>query len=157
MPHLSPLQVIETLVFSGLGENLSPNELESLSQLFSELELDPGELLIDDGTQSEHLYIIASGSIEVQFFLSYEGAFQEICRLRRGAIVGEMAMLESDVHSARTVARERSTVLTVNNQDFLAHLKANPSVGFQVMFNLGRLLSKRLRFTNQAIRHQLTK
>lgn len=157
MAHLTTAQIIDTLQYSGLGDNLTTSELESLAGLSSVLQIETGELLIDEGTQSEHLYIIVSGSIEVQFFLTYEGAFQEICRLRRGAIVGEMAMLESDVHSARTLARESSTLLTIPNQTLLAHLKAHPTIGFQFMFNLGRLLSKRLRFTNQAIRHQLTK
>lgn len=157
MANMTITEIADALKVSGLGENLPAAELETFAKMCSVLELEAGEILIDEGTESEQLYIIVSGSIEVQFYLSYEESFQEICRLRAGAILGEMAMLEDDVHSARTLVREKSRILTLSNRELLEHLEANPRVGFQVMFNLGRILSKRLRFTNLAIRHQLTK
>jgi CRP/FNR family transcriptional regulator, cyclic AMP receptor protein len=157
MAILSPQEIKDALQLSGLIDKLPASEVDALAALCGVLVLEPGEILIDEGTESEQLFIIVSGSIEVQFFLSYEDSFQEICRLRAGAILGEMAMLEDDVHSARTIAREDTRLLVLSNRELLAHLDANPRVGYQFMFNMGRMLSKRLRFTNLAIRHQLTK
>lgn len=154
---MTPEAIAEALLQSGLAFQMESTEIEKLTAHCGVLDLDPGEILIDEGTESEHLYIIVSGSIEVQFFLTYENAFQEICRLRAGAIVGEMAMLEEDVHSARTVVREKARFLTISNRELFALLEAEPRIGFRFMHNMGRILSKRLRFTNLAIRHQLSK
>ena len=157
MATMTPEAIAEALQQSGLVFQMESADVAKLSALCGVLDLDPGEILIDEGTESEQLYIIVSGSIEVQFFLTYENAFQEICRLRAGAIVGEMAMLEEDVHSARTVVREKARFLTISNRELFAFLETAPRIGFRFMHNMGRILSKRLRFTNLAIRHQLSK
>lgn len=157
MSSLSLDEKLAALDYSGLAQGMSRQDQEALAALCGTIELEADEILLDEGTESEQLYVIVSGSIEVRFFLAAEESFQEICRLRQGAVVGEMAMLEDDVHSARTVALEKTTVLVFSNRELQIYLQQHPSIGYQFMFNLGRLLSRRLRFTNLAIRHQLTK
>ena len=77
----------------------------------------------------------------------------EACRLKVGSVVGEMALLENDVHSARVVAKTEASVIKIDSKAFLLYLESNPNVGFIVMRNLAKLISNRLRYTDQFVRH----
>lgn len=111
------------------------------------------EILIEEGTESPNLYIVESGDIEVTFSVPGEENYLKACRLREGSVVGEMALLEDDVHSARVIAASKSSVIEINSKKFEAFLDQNPDIGYIVMRNLARALSGRLRYTDQFVRH----
>lgn len=148
-------QIIATFAASDLCKGIPESSLREMSQLATPLHLDVGEILIEEGTQTDQFYIVSEGSIEVQFSVPGEESFQEACCLHQGAIIGEMAMIEDDVHSARIVATSSARFLMLDTTQFMGFLDVHPDIGFRVMKNLAVILSKRLRYTNHSVRHLL--
>jgi CRP-like cAMP-binding protein len=148
-------QIVAIFSASDLCKWISEASLREMCQFATPLCLDAGEILIEEGSRTDQFYIVSNGNIEVQFSVSGEDSFQEVCRLHTGAVIGEMAMIEEDVHSARIVATSPAHLLMLDSRPFMIFLEQNPHIGFCVMKNLARILSRRLRYTNHSLRHLL--
>lgn len=144
---------LETLLGSELFNGVDLERLKEMDVPVSRRSLRKNEILIEEGTESPNIYVLESGDIEVTFSVPGEENFLKACRLREGSVIGEMALLEDDVHSARVVAASKASVIEINSQKFLAFLDENPDIGYIVMRNLAKVVSGRLRYTDQFVRH----
>lgn len=148
--------IIQAIASSDIGLDLDAESLDALAKIAQVMRLEAGEVLLDQGQPGEHIYLLVKGGIQIQF-PSYgkDEPPQEICRLSDGAIVGEMSMLEGEVRSARSLTVEPSVFLAMRDDALLPIFDRLPRAGYIFMRNLARVLSRRLRFTNMAIRLQL--
>src|SRR5512134_812882 len=98
-------------VLSGLDDEL-------LGRLAAELTLvsvRAGDWLVREGEAAETLYLIRSGRLEVVA----EGPPETLIRvLRRGEILGELALLTEEVRSASVRARRDSELLELGRRQF---------------------------------------
>ncbi len=81
------------------------------------LDLDPGELLFDQGHAGDSLYILVSGQLRVLTGDEANG-YQTRATVRAGEMVGEMAVLRDQLRSARVVATHACTLLRLTRVDF---------------------------------------
>ena len=146
-------QLVKSLMVSDIFKGLSAELIEEFNDIIYRVHLSKHEILIEEGTESFSFYVVESGDIEVYFSVPGQSQFLEACRLKVGSVVGEMALLENDVHSARVVAKTEASVIKIDSKAFLLYLESNPNVGFIVMRNLAKLISNRLRYTDQFVRH----
>lgn len=83
--------------------------------------LQPGEIIFREGSTSDRIYFIESGSVELQ---RPEGdGMVHVARLGPQNILGETALLENRVHSLRAVAELETTLVVLSNEPFLHALK----------------------------------
>ncbi len=143
----------DALLASEIFKDVKLECIEELDEILSRKELKKGEILIEEGTVSSKFYVVERGDIEVYFSVPGQRSFLEACRLKVGSVVGEMALLEDDVHSARVVAKTQASVIQIDSKAFLLFLENHPEVGFGVMRNLAKIISNRLRYTDQFVRH----
>ncbi|MBP5248364.1 MAG: cyclic nucleotide-binding domain-containing protein [Fibrobacter sp.] len=146
-------QLVKSLMTSEIFKDVKAEQIEEIDDIISRVPLSEGEILLEEGTESHSFYVVESGDVEVFFSVPGEDNFVEACRLRVGSVVGEMALLENDVHSARVVAKTPSSVIQIDSAAFLMYLETHPEVGYAVMRNLARIISQRLRYTDQFVRH----
>src|SRR5436309_2331457 len=91
-------------LLSGLPEDL----IESVAGEASEVHVRAGDWLFRQGEAAGSLFIIASGRMEVVD----EGPPEAVIRvLRRGDVIGELALLREDTRSASVRARRNSELL----------------------------------------------
>jgi len=146
-------QLVKNLMASEIFQGVKAEQIEEIDDIISRVTLSKDEILLEEGTESHNFYVVENGDIEVYFSVPGEDDFINACRLKVGSVVGEMALLENDVHSARVVAKTAASVVKIDSRAFLLYLEANPDVGYIVMRNLARIISKRLRYTDQFVRH----
>ncbi len=116
-----------------------------LSQSFTEMQYDAGEIVVHEGEEGDTMFLIRSGlvvvvkgNLETPTVLDYRGV---------GELVGEMAILESQPRSATVVALEKTRLMVINRQRFEQLLSETPGVGRGIM----EMLSARLRKASQDI------
>jgi CRP-like cAMP-binding protein len=72
--------------------------------------------------------------------------------LKPGALFGEMAVFDRTERSTHAISNGGTTVLTISRPDFEMLLDFNREMAYKVLWSVTRLLSARLRSTNDSLR-----
>lgn len=142
---------------------LTPTQLELVASLCQERRLNTGDLLFEENTPSDELYIIAQGEIEIQVdpsLVADETARLvgpvTIATLRRGQSFGEVALVDQGLRSASAKCAQHNTHLLVIPRDKLMNLcDTYPQLGYRLMRNLAADLALKIRNTDMLIREEL--
>ena len=100
-----------------------------------------GTLILEEGTAGELMYVILEGTIQ----LSLHG--RPIAKLATGDILGEMALLRSDVRSATATAASDCVLAPIDLHSFKSLIQHTPEFALHVM----NVLAERLRGVNEAL------
>ena len=128
-----------------LFEHLDLQELSKVMNITSVEHCEAGDVLIEEGSTSETMYIALEG------MLSVSRGGQEITVLESGKHVGEMALLNKRPRSATVRAVEPSRLLKLERAGFTQLLLSEPLIGAKLLWRLAQELSLRLDETNQAV------
>jgi CRP/FNR family cyclic AMP-dependent transcriptional regulator len=122
------------------GAELTQQERADLARHGRPRRLRAGASLFIEGTRSETVVVVISGRVKV--FTSAEDGAEVVLAVRGpGALLGELAAIDQQPHSASIRSLEPVEVLTVGLREFTAFLHANP----RIMWLLMRMLTNRLR------------
>ncbi|NOZ74920.1 MAG: cyclic nucleotide-binding domain-containing protein [FCB group bacterium] len=133
-------------VFSGLR----PRELKAVENLVHNRTYQPGEMIFKRLAPGEGMYIILSGKVEI--YLEPEPEQRNVlATLSNGDFFGELSLLDDEVRSAAAVAAEATELLGFFRPDLFSLLERNPELGNKILINLARVISTRLRKTNDLL------
>lgn len=109
----------------------------------------PGDAVISEGASDRSLYLILDGSLEV---LVERGRHrhQRVASLGAGSVIGEMAFFDGGARSALVRAVTAAELAELSPSEFDALAAADPALARRLLFELGRILAKRLRTSQQA-------
>ncbi|MFQ5801808.1 MAG: Crp/Fnr family transcriptional regulator [Candidatus Methylomirabilales bacterium] len=142
-------QLSEVVVFRGLDTS----QLESILGISSMQQFDRGAVIFKEGDQGEELYLILKGKVRISRQLSGVGVGEEaLAVLEPTQAFGEMAVIEDDVvRSATATAHEACSMLVLKQKAFQRLLRHNHDLAYTVLSNVVKLLSSRLRTTNDKV------
>jgi CRP-like cAMP-binding protein len=106
----------------------------------------PGALLIEQAAMGNALYILRTGEVSITRVNS-RGDEEPLARLGTGSLVGEMALIESDLASANVRAVSEVEALVIPRDAFEKLLESNKALALNVYKAFCRSLSERLRAT----------
>ncbi len=107
-------------------------------------ELQPGDVLIQEGQPCENIFLILDGCLEVSVTALKQ---QPIAQLASGEVVGEMSFVDGQPPSATVSALEPTIVLAISWQQARAKLQQDIWFASRFYKALAMLLSSRLRST----------
>jgi signal transduction histidine kinase len=106
---------------------------------------EPGDVVIEEGTPGDSLYVVLSGELEIT---KRDGERDIVLAKRKaGDAVGEMSLLERVPRSASVRALQASELLEISPEAFRAVLETNPSTAMTVL----RTVASRLRSTEASL------
>lgn len=108
------------------------------------------EVLISIGEPDRSLFLVAEGSLEV-LIPGARGRMRRIATIDAGSVVGEQAFLDANPRSATVVATTDGELLRLSIEAFEVFAAQEPELARAILFDLGRILSVRLRQTNAFI------
>ncbi len=130
---------------SGLFYGLSPETVDGFLAGLQRLPIAKGEPIITENTPGGNLYYLVSGKVEINKGLNnLETPFAQLSVLTAGDCFGEMSIINDAPRSATVVALEDSELIIIPKEVFLSITFSHPIV----MYNLIRMISGRLRNTN---------
>ena len=105
----------------------------------------PGDYIFKEGETGGYAYLLEEGSVEI-VKLTPKG-LSVLVTLQKGALFGEMAIIEGGLRSAGAKAATSVSVKEIDSSDFLAYIQGKP----QVALNLLKRMSFNLRETNRKL------
>lgn len=122
------------------GAELTEQERADLARHGCPRRLPAGAPLFLEGTRSDAVVVVISGRVKV--FTSAEDGAEVVLAVRGpGALLGELAAIDQQPHSASIRSLEPVEILTMGLREFTAFLQAHP----RTMWLLMRILTDRLR------------
>lgn len=112
-----------------------------------EIEFNPGEYILREGTNCDSLIVVKSGQIEV-FKTGSHGVKIPLGLVQSGEYLGEMAMISDRPHSANAVALTKTVCIKIPTATIEEQLKELPSW----LVALTRGLVYKLNKTNDVLR-----
>ena len=107
-----------------------------------------GDVLFEAGDDPDSIYVVLTGRIAIALGnRPFDHRESVIALMEVGDLFGEMGMLDKSARSAGARALETSTVLEIPYASVLDQLNASTSL----MWNVVRMLSRRLRAMDQAL------
>jgi CRP-like cAMP-binding protein len=124
--------LVEALRQSRLGAELSGDQLRVLAGHLAFRDLEPGEVLVRQGTSDNHLYVIVHGALGVVRDSGTAGPVT-LLTLTAGDLVGELSFIDETPHYASLVATSPTRVFGLERQRLEALLATEPLIVYRVM------------------------
>jgi CRP/FNR family cyclic AMP-dependent transcriptional regulator len=132
-------------------KNLDPDELSQVADVCKEEKFVSGEYIFREGEHGNRLYLIVEGEVRISRDVPGSGE-EALAVLKAGALFGEMAVFDRTERSTHAISNGGTTVLTISRPDFEMLLDFNRELAYKVLWACVRLLSSRLRSTNDSLR-----
>lgn len=117
------------LAFKGLEDD----ELQQMADLTELCTYPPEHVLCHEGAHEEVFYIVADGSVVISKKMSGEEGERILRKLGRGALVGEMALIQNAPRAATVRTATECTVLEMEKTDFETILSQSPRMAIDII------------------------
>jgi len=142
-------------------DDLNDDQISQFHSALKEVMIDKGKKFITEGEQGDSIYLLLSGSVEINQALTLsmnkgESDNREKAILKLTSEMhpqfGEMSIFnEGDRRTANVRAETTCTLARLDKSDLYSICDANPEIGYKVMRNLGRIISGNLVKANQNV------
>jgi len=131
--------------------NLDESYLGEVARACKEEYFGGGTPIFHEGEEGQKLYLILEGQIRIS--RQIPGAGEEaLAILDAGQAFGEMALIDATPRSADAISHSSCRLATLSRSDFEELLFANKHLAYHLLWNLVRMLSARLRETNEKLK-----
>ena len=117
------------LAFKGLEDD----ELQQMADLTELCTYPPEHILCHEGAYEEVFYIVADGNVVITKKISGEEGERVLRKLGRGALVGEMALIQNAPRAATVRTTTECTVLEMEKSDFETILSQSPRMAIDII------------------------
>lgn len=134
-------------------KDLDEGELQEMADLTELHTYPPDHVLCHEGANEEVFYIIADGNVVISKKLTEEDGERVLRKLGRGALVGEMALIQNAPRAATVRTTSECTVLEMEKKDFETLLSRSPRMAIDII----RTTLDRMRANDQTLIADLQK
>jgi CRP/FNR family transcriptional regulator, cyclic AMP receptor protein len=141
----------ELLKNAAIFKDLDEAELARVAEICHHETYESGKYIFREGESGNRFYLIAKGEVRISRVVPGSGE-EALAILKSGALFGEMAVLDRSDRSTDAISNGGCTLLTVNRAEFEMLLDFDRELAYKVLWAIVRLLSGRLRQTNDSLR-----
>ena len=132
-------------------QNLDDGELARVAEVCRTQEFVSGEYVFREGEAGNRLYLIFEGEVRISRMVPGSGE-EALAILKSGSLFGEMSVFDRSERSTDAISNGGTKVLTISRSDFELLLDFNRELAHKVLWSCVRVLSGRLRATNDSLR-----
>jgi CRP-like cAMP-binding protein len=132
-------------------QDLDEDELARVAEVCRFKEFVSGEYIFKEGEAGNRLYLIVEGDVRISRIVPGSGE-EALAVLKPGALFGEMSVFDRSERSTDAISNGGTKVLTISRTDFELLLDFDRDIAYKVLWSCTRLLSGRLRATNDSLR-----
>ncbi len=131
--------------------DLDDGEIQHVAEICKEQKFKFGQKIFSEGEPGNRLFIIAEGEVRISRDVPGSGE-EALAVLKKGACFGEMSVFDRSERSTDAIANTDCSLLTITRSDFEMLLDFDRDLAFKILWAVVRLLSERLRITNENLR-----
>ena len=135
------MEKIELLQSVSIFWDLNEGELGHIADKMVAKHFENGNYIFLEDSEGEQCFFVLEGSVKVTR-LSKDGREVILAMLNEGDFFGEMSLLDGESRSANVIALEKTKVLTLDRNDFIAVVNDYPQIAVQLLKELARRLRK---------------
>ena len=144
--------------------DLTEPQLSMVAALCSEVRPQNGEIIFEENSASDELYVVTSGSVDILVspaLIQPASTGQSsdpltVATIRRGQTFGEVALVDQGLRSASArCAAKKTRLLVIPSGELIRLCDAHPELGYCLMRNIAADLAFKIRGTDMAIREKL--
>lgn len=135
--------------------NLTEDELDIVASIAEPQKYEADVNVVNEGDHSDELFVIFKGQVSIDF-QSYSGQKVNICRIGEQQLFGELAYLDNQPRSASATTTEAAKILRLKRKQLDECFNNHPNIGYKVMHELAQLVTRKLRFTNLALKDKVS-
>ena len=139
--------VVEALGKIQLFKGIHPKGLERIASICSEETYRLGDVVFREGEVGDKLYLLLDGKIRISREVSGMGE-EALAVLGPGQAFGEMSLVDDFPRSADARVHERCRLLVLTKEALEDLLFLDKELAYEILWNFVRILSSRLRETN---------
>lgn len=143
--------VHELLRSAAIFRDLEPDELQEVAAICRREVFRSGEYIFREGEAGSRLYLIVDGEVRISREIPGSGE-EALAVLKPGSLFGEMSVFDRHERSTDAISNGGTTCLTISRADFEMLLDFHRDLAHKVLWATVRLLSGRLRSTNDSLR-----
>ena len=132
-------------------KDLEDGELARVAEVCREQSWVSGEFIFREGEAGNRLYLIVEGEVRISRTIPGSGE-EALAVLKPGAMFGEMSVFDRSERSTDAISNGGTRCLTIGRSDFELLLDFNREIAYKVLWSVVRMLSGRLRSTNDSLR-----
>ena len=143
---------------SFLFKDLSPKEVEFITQIVHVRHFEAGERIFRQGDPGVGMYLILNGCVDIIMHDPSKDPTTKdaeeifITRLEKGDFFGELSLIEEpSFRSATALTINKSILVGFFKPDLLQVIQRNPLTGNKISLRLAEILGKRLRETTEKV------
>lgn len=133
-----------------LETEISPELRSALTEAARPISLSPRETLFEEYDEGDALYFVVDGRLEL-FMVAEDGRKLGLDILSRGALFGEIALLDPGPRTATATALEECHLWMLGRADLHNLLERNPGLVVEVL----RLIGLRMRYITDQLNEQI--
>jgi len=145
VPMSADYKEIHGWAFNGLLDSaLDRFWLDSFSAHFERILLSPGEILFNQNDEASEAFIVDAGWVALSR-LALDGQELVIANLSRGALFGELGLIDGNPRSAKAVASTRVELIKFSRSVFNDSIQNNPRINEKLL----QVFAQRIRTTDE--------
>ena len=141
MKNISDLKTFEGFA------NWNDGELKDFIEYFEEKKYKVNEMIVNENTEGQELYLIVKGKVRVE--REVMGEAQTLKILEKGEIFGEMSLFDNYPRSASVRCFKEAKLLLLKKESYDKFEKDKPALATKFLKQIIQTLSMRLRQTNK--------
>lgn len=129
-----------------LFASLEPEERQALIPKFEMEEAEPGTLIVEEGSEPDHLYLIFQGEVEVSTLHEEKGPIK-LATLKNGDYFGEISIIQNRPHTADVTAAKKTFLFKLPKKVFSELIQIHSAM----LEEISRTVDERLKNTLDSI------
>jgi CRP/FNR family cyclic AMP-dependent transcriptional regulator len=132
-------------------KDLDQAEIDAVAEVCKEEKYESGAYIFRESEAGNRLYVIVTGEVRISRDVPGSGE-EALAVLKTGALFGEMSVFDRSDRSTHAISNGGTTLLTITRPDFEMLLDFNRELAYKVLWACVRVLTSRLRSTNDSLR-----
>jgi CRP-like cAMP-binding protein len=147
-----------TLSLSEMFDNLTHTQLELVASICEQVSYKKRDVLFEENDASDELYVISNGGVEILINPSFVGLEEGmdsivLTEMRRGQVLGEVALVDQGLRTATArVSEDNTHLLRIPRKRLMLLCDTYPELGYKLMKNLAADLALKVRNTDLIVR-----
>jgi CRP/FNR family cyclic AMP-dependent transcriptional regulator len=133
-------QPLQEIIFLA---DLSSDDWARMQKIVKSRLFRPGDDLIRAGDKDDSFYILTEGEVEVTI------GNKILATIAEGSVFGEISFFDGALRSATIRAKTKGSAIRVTREDLDSLAAWEPEISRKMLFDLGRILAMRLRWTTK--------
>ena len=144
---MTPAEAIEHLGKIKFFAGLPTAYLRRIAEIGLEEQHNGGTTIFSEGDRGDKFYLILDGAVRISKMVPGMGE-EALAVLRSGGHFGEMALIDDSPRSAHAIVHEKCRCFVLRKEDLEDLLFVDRDLAYDLLWNIVRTLSARLRDTN---------